>query len=175
MLWSGRPYGGLYWRPGDARLTGALLGGGALSVAMLAGSGATWGNTDVLALLLPILGYLAVGRFYTDARLRRCLFYVLSADGLAIWQDGEDRPRCQLPLYRLIDVRLRRVDAAGRGSIELPTIPRYFHLGHPDDLDLYVPAHDPCRRLELIDDAAAVAELIRAAAQAAIKARSLAS
>lgn len=154
-IWSGRPYPGLAWRPRDVSFT--IVTGLWSSIALYMSYGSSWFFFAVMTL---VAGYLLLGRLYHDAHLRRRIRYELSTAGLAVWIDGREAPECEFDLFSLRNVEPQFVTRSGRGTIELPpggwaAQPAWSRW------DRDVPAMYPCRRLELIDDVEAVAEMIR--------------
>jgi hypothetical protein len=109
--------------------------------------------------------YLLIGRFYHDALLRRRLRYELTSEGLAIWVDGSETPRCSFEIFDLRNVSPEFIKPTGIGTIELPPGGWATHPIIINNWDRLVPTMYPCRRLELIADVETVAELIRAEAR----------
>lgn len=165
MIWTGRPYPGLAWRPHDlpSTLLPALVAGVALTAGIAYGEGMIF-----FIVVMLFSGYLLAGRFYHDAWLRRRLRYELSEAGLTIWVEGGDAPECEFPLLQLRNVRPQFTTRSGRGTIELPPGGWAAQPFWMNRWDRYVPAIYSCRRLELIEDVEAVAEMIRRAARAAL-------
>jgi hypothetical protein len=158
IIWTARPYPGPAWRPGDLSSVLTIL---SITAAVLASAFAYGADPFFLILFALVSGYLLVGRFYHDAYLRRRLRYELSIEGLTIWVDGRDAPECVFRLAQLGNVRPQFVTGSGRGTIELPPGGWAAQPAWMNRWDRDVPAMYPCRRLELIDDVEAVAEILR--------------
>lgn len=158
IIWTARPYPGLAWRPQDLSITTMAVLFAAFVVFMTISQGSSWFFT-IIALLLS--GYLLLGRFHHDAHLRRRIRYELSSRHLTVWVDGRDVPECVIELLHLRDVAPQFVTGSGRGTIELPPGGWAAEPEWMNRWDRDVPAMYPCRRLELVDDVRAVADMIR--------------
>lgn len=158
VIWTARPYGGLAWRPQDLQPTilVALWAIASVLLTLSFGSSALFSGAVFL-----LTAYLLIGRFYHDAHLRRRLRYELTNEGLAIWVEGSETPQCSFELFDLRNVSPKFVKATGMGTIELPPGGWATHPVLINNWDLFVPTMYPCRRLELISDVEAVAEMIR--------------
>lgn len=157
IVWIGRPIGGPAWRPQDLSPTLFTSFWAAVTLWLMLALG---GSVFFTILVVMFSSYSLVGRFYHDASLRRRIRYELTSEGLAVYLEGRPEPKCLFPLADLRHVTPLFVKRSGVGTIELPPGGWASHPVFIDRWDLLVPAMYPCRRLELIPDVEAVAEMI---------------
>ncbi len=161
-IWAGRPYQGVYWRPTDRLWAVCAIAAAILCVFLLG-----WHGGDsptrwlVLLIVLPLVAYVVYFRLEHDAACRSRIRYVLTGRDLQIWVGDDTVPRRRVAVDQLGGLKPVWIDKRGIGCIELPATPPGL-LAHAlfNGNDIMVPAMNPGRRLELIDDPATLIALI---------------
>lgn len=156
LVWTGRPKGGVIFRPADIFLIpfSIIWGGFAIFWEVLASTGPfffwLFGIPFVLAGL-----YLMVGRFFYDAKKRESTVYGLTQDRIIILSGITRREVRSLSVNSLPEVSFTQKED-GTGSIMFgPTDPRFSSIR-----GMEWPGTKQPPRLELINDVKAVYDKI---------------